>query len=130
MNGMSRKWFRSGIMKLKVYAYKNCATCRKALQYLSARGLEFWTIPIREQPPTRTELKKMLKLYGGKTQKLFNTSGQEYKRLNLKAKLPTLTTDEAINLLSSNGSLVKRPFVLSDEGGIVGFSEEEWEKLK
>jgi arsenate reductase (glutaredoxin) len=117
-------------MKLKVYEYKNCATCRKALRYLSARGLDFSTIPIREQPPTKAELKKMLKQYGGKTQKLFNTSGQAYKTLNLKAKLPTMSADEAINLLSNNGSLVKRPFVLTDEGGLVGFQEEEWNKLK
>ena len=117
-------------MKLKIYEYKNCGTCRRALQYLSARNLDFSTIPIREQPPTRAELKKMLKMYGGKIQKLFNTSGQEYKRLNLKAKLPAMSADEAINLLSSNGSLVKRPFVLTDEGGLVGFKEEEWKNLK
>ena len=118
------------MMKLKVYEYKNCATCRKALRYLSSRGLDFSTIPIREQPPTKTELKKMLKWYGGKTQKLFNTSGQAYKTLNLKAKLPTMSADEAIDLLSTDGGLIKRPFVLTGEGGFVGFRKEEWNKLK
>ncbi len=82
---------------------------------------------IRETPPTLTELKQMLKAVGGDLKKLFNTSGQDYKALNLKDKLPGLSTDEALKLLNQNGNLVKRPFVLSAESGWVGFKEDEWQ---
>ena len=116
-------------MKLKVYEYKGCGTCRKALQFLKENGVEFTAIPIREQPPTSAELKQMLKLYGGEIRKLFNTSGLDYKALNMKDRLPALSNDEAIKLLSSNGNLVKRPFILTAKGGLVGFKEEEWREL-
>ncbi|MBM3831822.1 MAG: Spx/MgsR family RNA polymerase-binding regulatory protein [Verrucomicrobia bacterium] len=116
-------------MKLKIYTYKNCGTCRSALRYLDERGVSCETVPIRERPPSKAEFKRMLKVYGGQIRKLFNTSGQDYKELNLKEKLPELTENEAIELLSTNGNLVKRPFVLTATGGMVGFDEDEWEKL-
>ncbi len=116
-------------MKLKIYAYSNCGTCRKALQYLAAKSMDCQVIPIREQPPSRTELQRMLRLYGGNIRKLFNTSGQDYQKLNLKARLPGLSKDEAIDLLAGNGNLVKRPFVLTKNDGRVGFKELEWETL-
>jgi Spx/MgsR family transcriptional regulator len=75
----------------------------------------------------RTE--SMLQIYEGGVRKLFNTSGQDYKALNLKDKLPTMSVDQAIDLLSKNGNLVKRPFLLTERGGIVGFKEEEWQKF-
>ena len=117
-------------MKLKVYAYKNCGTCRTALKFLDANQVPYSSVPIREQPPTKAELRAMLKIYGGDIRKLFNTSGQDYKKQDLKEKLPKLSTEEAIEMLSRNGNLVKRPFVLSGLGGLVGFDEEEWKKLK
>jgi Spx/MgsR family transcriptional regulator len=117
-------------MKLKVYAYEKCGTCRKALKFLDARGVAYTTVPIREQPPTKTELRQMLLLYGGDIRRLFNTAGADYKALNLKEKLAKMSADEAIDLLSRNGNLVKRPFVLSDDRGLIGFKEEEWKKLK
>lgn len=120
---------RGLIMKLKVYEYKNCDTCRKALKFLAANGVEFTAVPIRETPPNVAELKQMLKSYDGDLRKLFNTSGQDYKALNMKDKLPGMSTDEAIKLLSGNGNLVKRPFVLTGKGGLVGFKEEEWQQL-
>ena len=116
-------------MKLKVYAYQNCGTCRKALKFLDANQVAYAVIPIREQPPSKTELRQMLKLYGGEIRKLFNTSGQDYRALNLKDRLPKLTPAEALDLLSRNGNLVKRPFVLFDNDGLVGFNEVEWQKL-
>ncbi len=116
-------------MGLKIYAYEKCGTCRKALQFLEARRVRHTTIPIREQPPARAELKQMLKIYGGDLRRLFNTSGQDYKRLRLREKLPKMTEDEAIALLANNGNLVKRPFVLSGSGGRAGFNELEWEVL-
>ena len=117
-------------MKLKVYEYKNCGTCRKALKYLAGRAVAFVTVPIREQPPTKEELNKMLKIYQGNIRKLFNTSGQDYKKMNLKDKLAMMNEAEAIELLSTNGNLVKRPFALTKTGGVVGFDEEEWKKLR
>jgi len=116
-------------MKLKVYEYKNCGTCRKALAYLKSKGVDYTTVPIREQPPTKAELIRMLELYGGEIRKLFNTSGMDYKELQLKDKLPNLSVGEAIDLLSKNGNLVKRPFILTVKGGLVGFRPDDWEKL-
>ncbi|MEW6303999.1 MAG: arsenate reductase family protein [Verrucomicrobiota bacterium] len=116
-------------MKWKVYAYKGCDTCRKALKFLQARRVAFEEVPIRERPPTKAELERMLKLYGGDLRKLFNTSGQDYQQLNLKDKLTKMTAVEAIDLLARNGNLVKRPFVVIGDRGVVGFKEEEWERL-
>jgi arsenate reductase len=111
---------------MQVYAYEGCSTCRKALAYLKSTGREFKLIPIRETPPTKAELRRMLKLYQGKVQRLFNASGQDYRALGLGAKLPQMTDEQAIDLLSKNGNLVKRPFVLVGNTGAVGFREAEW----
>ncbi len=116
-------------MKLKIYEYKNCGTCRKALKYLDVNGVAYTAIPIREQPPTQAELRKMVKIYGGEVRRLFNTSGRDYKTLNLKSKLPNMSEEEAIGLLAANGNLVKRPFALTDTSGLVGFNEDDWMKL-
>lgn len=113
---------------LKVYAYAGCDTCRKALKFLTSRKIAHEVIPIREQPPTLGELKRMLALYDGELRKLFNTSGQDYKALALKDKLPGMKVDEALKLLASNGNLVKRPFALTKDDGHVGFKETEWQE--
>jgi arsenate reductase (glutaredoxin) len=113
-------------MILKVYAYKNCDTCRKALRWLEENDVQHEVVPIREQPPSESELRRMLGFYGGDLRKLFNTSGQDYKAQNLKDKLPQMDEAEAIRLLSKNGNLVKRPFALSERAGLVGFKTEEW----
>lgn len=116
-------------MPLKVYAYKNCGTCKKALKFLSDEQIPFTEIPIRETPPTKSELKRMLKHLDGQRRKMFNTSGGDYKALGLKDSLGAMTDAEAIDLLASNGNLVKRPFVLGDSVGTVGFNEEQWRAL-
>lgn len=116
-------------MKLRLHEYQGCDTCRRAKKFLAARGLAFDTIPIREQPPTKAELKRMLANYGGELRRLFNTSGTDYKAMKLAERLPKLTVDEALALLAANGNLVKRPFVLTEKGGVLGFKESEWEKL-
>lgn len=113
---------------LKVYAYSKCGTCRKAVKFLNERGISHKEIPIRDQPPTRAELKRMLGQYNGEVRRLFNTSGGDYKELGLKDKLPSMTEAEALDLLASNGNLVKRPFVLGEGAALVGFSPEEWER--
>ena len=116
-------------MRLRVFAYEKCDTCRKALKFLAARKVAHEVIPIRERPPTVAELRAMLAHVGGDLRKLFNTSGRDYKALNMKARLPKLSTDEALALLAANGNLVKRPFALTPRAGVVGFREEKWERL-
>ena len=110
----------------KIYAYKGCGTCRKALQWMDARGAAYEAKPIRETPPTKAELQAMLKHYNGEIRRLFNTSGLDYKAMKLKDRLPKMTDDQALDLLSKNGNLVKRPFLLSNKFGLVGFKEDEW----
>jgi len=112
---------------LLVYSYKGCDGCRKALKWLGEKGIEFENRAIRETPPSRAELKRMLKHYDGNLRRLFNVSGQDYRSLNLKERLPTMSEDEAFDLLSGNGNLVKRPFALGENSGAVGFKPDEWE---
>lgn len=114
---------------LKVYMYKNCGTCQKAKKYLTARKVDYTEIPIRDTPPTKAELKRMLKHMDGNIRKLFNTSGTDYKAGNMKDVLPTLSDAEAIDLLSANGNLVKRPFLIGKDFGTVGFNEGVWDEL-
>jgi arsenate reductase len=111
---------------MKVYAYANCDTCRKALKHLAAGKHQVEVVPIREHPPTRAELRAMLKIYDGNIAKLFNTSGRDYKALKLAAKLPKMKEEDAIELLAGNGNLIKRPFVLIGNTGAVGFRIDEW----
>ena len=117
-------------MSLKIYQYPNCSTCRKALKFLTANNIPHTPIDITEKPPTKTELKQMLKHQNGDLRKLFNTSGMQYRELKLKDKLPTMTEKEAIDLLSQNGKLIKRPFLLTKTTGFVGFKEDAWQTLK
>ena len=116
-------------MSLRVYAYKNCDTCRKALKFLAERKIAHEVLAIREQPPTVKELRAMLGHAGGDLRRLFNTSGGDYKELKMKERLPKLSVDEALALLAGNGNLVKRPFALTASTGVVGFKPEEWERF-
>ena len=111
---------------IRVYTYAKCSSCRKATAWLDAQGLDYEEIPIQETPPSKDELKRMEQALGGKRGRLFNTSGREYRSLGLKEQLPTMSADEAYALLNSNGMLVKRPFLLTPQGGAVGFREAEW----
>lgn len=115
--------------KTKVYQYGKCSTCVKAMQFLKKKGVDFESVEITETPPSVAELKKMLKIYDGDLKKLFNTSGIQYRELDMANKLPKMSEDEALKMLSGNGKLVKRPFVLSGDEGIVGFREEAWKKM-
>ena len=113
---------------LKVYAYKGCDTCRKALQWLRARGIAHEEIAIREQPPTVDELRRVLTYREDALRLLFNTSGQDYRSGGWSEKLPTLSEDAALQALAANGNLVKRPVAIDAERGIAlnGFKEAEW----
>ena len=116
-------------MSLRVWAYKNCGTCRDALKFLAERKVAHEVIAIREQPPGVAELRAMLAHTGGEVRRLFNTSGQDYRALNMKERLPALSVEEALALLAANGSLVKRPFALTEHGGAVGFKPAVWESF-
>lgn len=94
---------------------------------LAEKGVDFEAIEVRETPPSVAELKQMLKAKG-EMKFLFNTSGVDYRSLGLKDKLPTLSEDEAFELLTENGNLVKRPFVVGDDICLVGFKLAEWEQ--
>ena len=118
---------------MKVYEYKNCSTCQKALKYLDGKKIKYEKIPIVEQPPSPTELKRMLghlKAKGGSLKNLFNTSGVQYRELGISEKLKNgMSESEALALLAKNGKLIKRPFLLTSDDGTVGFKQDEWAKL-
>jgi len=109
-----------------VYTYAHCSTCRDAVEWLRAGGVPFDEKPIYTSPPTVSELRRMLAFQGGSLRRLFNSSGLEYRALGLSAKLPAMTADEALALLAGNGRLVKRPFLLGDDFGLVGFDPPAW----
>lgn len=111
---------------MTIHTLKTCDSCRKATKWLLENGFAFEEIPIREQPPGRSDLQLALASLNGEIRKLFNTSGQDYRALNLKEKLPTLSTDDALDLLASNGNLFKRPFLKSGDTFLVGFKEQTW----
>lgn len=110
---------------LKFYAYKGCDTCRKARKDLQERGVDFEEIAIRETPPTKAELGKMLAAYEGNIKKLFNTSGADYREMKLGQRLASMSEAEAIDLLASNGNLIKRPFMIDEQANVyhVGFAK-------
>jgi arsenate reductase (glutaredoxin) len=112
-------------LKVEIYTLKTCDSCRKATKWLKENDIPFTEIPIRETPPSKAELTRAIKATGD-IKKLFNTSGQDYRSLNLKEKLPTLSETEAISLLASNGNLIKRPFLISKDSILVGFKADIW----
>ena len=114
-------------MSLTVYTYTKCSTCRDAVKWLKDRKVTFIEKPIYTGPPSPAELKRMLGFQGGNLRRLFNTSGIQYRALGLAAKLPAMSETESIALLASEGRLVKRPFVLGEKFGLVGFDPEAWQ---
>ena len=114
-----------------VLVYRKCSTCMKALKWLEENNIEFEERPIVEQNPTYEELKVWYQMSGLPLKKFFNTSGLLYKDMHLKEKLPQMSEDEQLQLLATNGMLVKRPLVVGDGFVLTGFKENEWsEKLK
>ena len=109
--------------------YPSCTTCKKAKAWLQSKGLEFTARHIKEENPTAEELALWQEKSGLELKKFFNTSGLVYKDLELKDKLPTMPREEQLALLASNGMLVKRPIVVTEDAVLVGFKEKDWEKL-
>lgn len=111
--------------------YPKCSTCKKAKNWLESNGVEFEDRHIVENNPTADELKAWYEKSGFPLKKFFNISGLKYKELGLKDKLPDMTEEEQINLLATDGMLVKRPLVIGDDFVLIGFKEAQWaEKLK
>lgn len=108
--------------------YPKCSTCQKAKAWLDSHGLKYEDRHIVENNPTYEELKEWYEKSGMPLKRFFNTSGLLYKEMQLRDKLPTMSEDEQIKLLATNGMLVKRPVIVTDKVILTGFREAEWEK--
>lgn len=109
--------------------YPKCTTCQKAEKWLNDKGLSYTKRDIKVNNPTYDELKEWYEKSGLDIKRFFNTSGLLYKSLELKEKLPTMSVEEKLNLLATDGMLVKRPIVITDSSVLVGFKEKEWEEI-
>lgn len=114
-------------MSLVVYLYPKCSTCQGALRFLEKSKINYKVKDISQIPPTIPDLKLMLKFQENDIKKLFNTSGIRYREMQLSEKLPSMSQEEALHLLSKDGMLVKRPFLLGEDFGLLGFKEKQWE---
>lgn len=108
--------------------YTRCTTCQKARKWLDANKISYTTRDIKTDNPKLAELKKWYKQSKLPLRRFFNTSGLQYKALNLKDKLPAMSEEEQLKLLSTDGMLVKRPLVITENNVLVGFKEEEWQE--
>lgn len=109
-----------------IYLHKKCSTCKSALAFLEKKNTVLDVKDIVIDPPTIEELQMMLKFQNGNIKKIINTSGLLYKEMGLAKKLEDMGTDEVLALLSNHGMLVKRPFLLGKDFGLLGFKESEW----
>ena len=118
-------------MKNIFIEYPKCSTCKKAEKWLKDNKIEYEKRNIVEKNPNKEELTKWIKQSGKEIKRFFNTSGLKYKELNLKEKLANMNEEEKIDLLSSDGMLVKRPLLITEKEILIGFKEQEWnEKIK
>lgn len=117
-------------MKTLYIEYPKCSTCKKAKKWLKDNNIEFEERDIVENNPTKEELTKWIKESSLPLKRFFNTSGMLYRELNVKEKFENSTEEELIELLSTNGMLVKRPILIKDGKILLGFKEEEYEKIK
>ncbi len=112
---------------MQFICYPKCSTCQKARKWLEAKGIAFEERHIKENNPTAEELGKWQKKSGLPLKKFFNTSGLLYKDMKLSMKLPTMSEEEQLALLATDGMLVKRPILAGDDFVLVGFKEADWE---
>ena len=115
-------------MALTFYWYPKCGTCRKAKKWLDDHGLAYEAVHIAENPPSRSELENLYKKSGLDIKKFFNTSGMKYRELGLKDKIKTSSEDELLDLLATDGMLIKRPILTDGQKVTIGFKEEDYEK--
>lgn len=116
-------------MKNLFIEYPKCTTCKKAKKWLEDSKIEFEDRNISIDNPTVKELKEWIKKSGLDTKKWFNTSGMKYRELNLKEKLDSMNDEEKIELLASDGMLVKRPILITKKGVTAGFKEDVWKEI-
>lgn len=111
---------------IQVYCYSKCSTCKKALQWLDAHGIEHQVIDIKADHPDEAALRRYYAMSGLPLKRFFNTSGIQYRQQELPKKLPVMSEDEQFRLLASDGMLVKRPLLVGEEFILTGFREAEW----
>lgn len=109
--------------------YPKCSTCQKAKRFLDEHNVNYILRDIVENPPTVAEFKKWLNKGDAPLKKLWNTSGQKYRALKLKERIPEMSLEECLELLASDGMLVKRPLLIGDDTMLIGFKQAEWETL-
>ena len=113
---------------MEFICYSRCSTCQKAKKWLDEHSIEYTERPIKEYNPSAEELKEWHERSGLPLKRFFNTSGMPYKELKLKDKLPGMSDEEQYELLATDGMLVKRPLLVSDDFVLTGFKEKEWEE--
>jgi len=109
--------------------YERCSTCKKAEKWMQESGVEYDKRDIKTENPTVDELRMWHEMSGLPLQRFFNTSGQLYRQMELKDKLKTMSDDEKLSLLATDGMLVKRPILVTDDTVLVGFKQEQWEEV-
>jgi arsenate reductase len=114
------------VARPKLFHYPNCSTCKKAIKWLGANGVEVELIDIVEHPPSKRQLQTVRKLAGVELRKLFNVSGQLYRGGGYKDRVPEMSDDEALSELAAHGKLIKRPLLLGSDVALVGFREADW----
>ena len=114
---------------MKVLVYRKCSTCLKALKWLEVNQVVFDERPIKEEHPSYEELKAWYEMSGLPLKKFFNTSGNLYKELHMKERLPLMSEEEQLKLLSEHGMLIKRPLLVTEQVVLVGFKEENYTNL-
>ena len=110
----------------KIYCYSKCTTCKKALKWLDDNKITYTVIDIKEDHPDEETLRQLHKKSGLPLKRFFNTSGQLYREMELSKKLPDMSEDEMFKLLASDGMLVKRPLLITDDKVLTGFKEADW----
>ena len=116
---------------MKVYCYSKCTTCKKALKWLDEQSVAYELIDIKENNPSREQLAAWHAMSGLPLKKFFNTSGQIYRQMELSKKLPDMSEEAQLDLLATDGMLVKRPLVVGEDFVLTGFKEADWaEKVK
>ena len=113
-----------------LFEYPKCTTCQKANKYLKSKNYNYKVRNLVIDKLNVNELDRLIQKSGKDINKFFNTSGLKYKELKLKDKLPKMTYEEKIELLASDGMLIKRPLLILDEDVLIGFKEKEWENIK
>ncbi|MFK3935889.1 arsenate reductase family protein [Alkalihalobacillus sp. NPDC078783] len=116
-------------MSVTFYQYPKCGTCRKAKKWLEDHQVDVNSIHIVEDPPSKETLKDLYNKSGLELKKFFNTSGQKYRELELKDKLASMSEDEMLEVLSSDGMLIKRPITTDGDKVTLGFKEEQFEQI-